>query len=180
GPPPPLDSDADGLPDADEIARGTNPNDDDTDDDGINDGVEVLAGTDPTSAASTIPPTDFYVVLRYMDPPVERELDFTARLGRGDIFFLVDTTGSMGLAISNVRSSLSSTIVPAISAAIADVVMGVGDFRDFPVAPYGDPGDWPCIVRQTMTADVPAVQTALNALSAGGGNDGPESAVDVL
>ncbi|HEY8429565.1 MAG TPA: hypothetical protein VIL20_14375 [Sandaracinaceae bacterium] len=180
GPPPPLDSDADGLPDADEIARGTNPNDDDTDDDGINDGVEVLAGTDPTSASSTIPSTDFYVVLRYMDPAVERELDFTARLGRGDIFFLVDTTGSMGLAINNVRSSLSTTIVPAVSAAIADVVMGVGDFRDFPVDPYGDPGDWPFVVRQTMTADVSAVQAALNSLSAGGGADGPESAVEGL
>lgn len=180
GPPPALDSDADGLPDADEIARGTDPHNPDTDGDGINDGVEVLAGTDPTDASSTIPSTDFYVVLPYMDPAVVRELDFTARLGRGDIFFLVDTTGSMGLAISNVRSSLSTMIVPAISSAIADVVMGVGDYRDFPVDPYGDAGDWPFRVRQTMTADVSAVQTALNMLAAGGGNDGPESTVEGL
>jgi hypothetical protein len=180
GPPRPGDADNDGLPDADEIARGTDPNEEDTDGDGVNDGVEVLAGTDPLSASSTIPPTDFYVVLPYMDPPVLRELDFTARLGRGDIFFLVDTTGSMGLAISNVRSSLSSTIVPAVQAAIADVVMGVGDYRDFPVDPYGDGGDWAFTLRQAMTSDVAAVQTALGRLAAGGGNDGPEATVEAL
>ncbi len=180
GPPRPGDADADGLPDADETARGTDPTNADTDGDGVNDGVEVLAGTDPTSASSTIPATDFYVILPYEDPAETRDLDFTARLGKGDIFFLVDTTGSMGAAIGSVRSSLSTMIVPAIGDAIADVVMGVGDFRDFPVDPYGEPGDWPFIVRQTMTSDVSAVQSALNALSAGGGNDGPEATVEGL
>lgn len=180
GPPRARDSDDDGLPDDDEIARGTDPHNADTDGDGYSDGVEVLAGTDPRSAASFIPPTDFYVVLPHGDPPVVRELDFAARLGRGDIFFLVDTTGSMGTAITNVRSSLSTMIVPAVQAAIADVVMGVGDYRDFPVDPYGDPGDWAFTMRQAMTPDVAAVQTALNALRAGGGNDGPESALEGL
>ncbi len=186
GPPPPprdggrLDSDHDGLPDDDERARGTDPTREDTDGDGVADGVEVLAGTDPLDRTSTIPSTDFYVVLPYMGPSVVRELDFTARLGRGDIFFLVDTTGSMGLAITNVRSSLRGTIVPAVQAAIADVVMGVGDYRDFPTDPYGDAGDWPFRLRQAMTSDIPAVQTALDGLRAGGGNDGPESALEGL
>ena len=180
GPPRPGDADNDGLPDADEAARGTDPSNPDTDGDGIEDGVEVLAGTDPTDASSTIAPDDFYVVLPFEDPAQRRELDFTARLGRGDIFFLVDTTGSMGAAINNVRSSLSSMIVPAVNDAIADVVMGVGDFRDFPVDPYGDSSDWAFQVRQTMTSDVSAVQTALNGLRAGGGNDGPEAAVQGL
>lgn len=180
GPPRPGDADNDGLPDADEVARGTDPSNPDSDGDGVEDGVEVLAGTDPTDASSTIAPTDFYVVLPSEDPAQQRELDFSARLGRGDIFFLVDTTGSMGAAINNVRSSLSSTIVPAVTEAIADVVMGVGDFRDFPVDPYGDSGDWAFQVRQPMTSDVASVQSALNGLRAGGGNDGPEAAVEGL
>jgi hypothetical protein len=180
GPPRAADSDNDGLPDDDERARGTDPFEADTDGDGVNDGVEVLAGTDPRNRASTIPATDFYVVLPYEDPAQQRELDFRARLGRGDIFFLVDTTGSMGAAIDNVRSSLATRIVPAVSEAIADVVMGVGDYRDFPVDPYGNAGDWPFVVRQAMTPDVSAVQTALNGLRAGGGGDGPESGVEGL
>lgn len=180
GPPRALDTDDDGLPDEEERRIGTDPTREDTDGDGYSDGVEVLAGTDPLSASSFIPPTDFYVVLPYEDPAITRELDFTARLGRGDIFFLVDTTGSMGIAINNVRSSLATTIVPAIQAAIVDVVMGVGDFRDFPVDPYGDSGDWAFRVPQIMTSDVAAVQTALNALRAGGGNDGPEAALEGL
>jgi hypothetical protein len=180
GPPPPGDADDDGLPDADELARGTDPANADSDGDGLPDGVEVVAGTDPLDSGSFIPPTDFYVVLPYMDPEVHRELDFRARLGRADIFFLVDTTGSMGLAISNVSTSLSGTIVPAINDAIVDAVMGVGDFRDFDDGVHGDVGDWTFITRQSMTNDVAAVQTALNALRAGGGNDGPESSTEAL
>jgi hypothetical protein len=180
GPPRPGDSDDDGVPDAAELAAGTDPNNADTDGDGYSDGVEMLAGTDPLSAASFIPPTDFYVVLPYAAAAELRELDFTARLGKGDVFFLVDTTGSMGIAIINVRTSLSTVIVPALSAAIADVVMGVGDFRDFPVAPYGETTDFSYVTRQTMTADVPTVQTALNGLVAGGGNDEAEAQLEGL
>lgn len=174
------DSDNDGLPDEDEVARGTDPHREDTDGDGISDGVEVLAGTDPVDPASTIPDTDFYVVLPYEDPAQWRELDFTARLGKGDIFFLVDTTGSMLTSINNVRTSLSGTIVPAVDAAIADVVMGVGDFRDFPNGVYGDAGDWPYELRQPVTSDIAAVQTALNNLTAGGGADEPEAMLEGL
>ncbi len=42
-----LDTDFDGLPDADEVALGTDPEDPDTDADGLRDGYEVRAGLDP-------------------------------------------------------------------------------------------------------------------------------------
>jgi hypothetical protein len=175
-----VDSDNDGLSDVDEIARGTDPFNADTDGDGLGDGVEALAGTDPLDRDSVIPPTDYYVVLPHGDPAELRELTFTARLGRGDVFFLIDTTGSMASALNNVRNSLRDRIVPAVSAAIADVVMGVGDYRDFPIAPYGDPGDWTFRLRQAMTADVAAVQGALDVLRVGGGADGPEAMLEGL
>jgi hypothetical protein len=84
------DTDGDGIPDADEAGLGTDPSNPDTDGDGYSDGVETVAGTDPASAASAIPPTDFYVVLPFGDPVITRELEFSARLGKGDVFFLVD------------------------------------------------------------------------------------------
>jgi hypothetical protein len=41
------DTDGDGLPDSEEIALGTDPNNSDSDGDGISDGAEVTNGTDP-------------------------------------------------------------------------------------------------------------------------------------
>ena len=174
------DADGDGIPNEQEAPRGTDPNNPDSDGDGISDGVEVVAMTDPTDPASTIAPTDFYVVLPFEEPPQTREMDFTARLGKGDILFLVDTTGSMLIAIENARRSLRDTIVPAINGAIADVVMGVADYRDFPTSPYGGASDYPFMLRTAMTPDVTAVQRGLNDLGIGDGGDEPESLVEGL
>ena len=178
GPPPAGDRDNDGVPDDDEAGLGTDPDNPDSDGDGFTDGVEVVAGTNPADANSFIPPEDFYVILPYQDPAEVRELDFTARLGRADVFFLVDTTSSMLTAINNVRSSLSGTIVPALEDAIADLRMGVGDYRDFPVSPYGAGVDYPFRLGLAMTDNVGQVQSALDALSLGDGADPPESQLE--
>jgi len=54
-PAPPPDSDADGLSDADEAGRGTDPANPDSDADGVSDGQEVAAGTDPLDPLSRQP-----------------------------------------------------------------------------------------------------------------------------
>lgn len=53
-PGPPVDTDGDGLFDADELARGTDRNDPDTDKDGQLDGGEVADGTDPLDPSSAM------------------------------------------------------------------------------------------------------------------------------
>lgn len=182
-----LDSDNDGLSDADERAiYSTDPYNRDTDGDGVTDLGEVLGTmTDPRDPASTIPPEDFFVVLPYNGDPDMRTLRFDTNLQLADIYFLIDTTGSMQGPIDNVTRSLAS-ISTQINARIPNVQMGVGHYDDFPNETdifslgYGGPGDVPYAHDQDITASIADVQSALNRLSAAGGADTPESSVEAL
>jgi hypothetical protein len=182
------DSDNDGLSDADENGvYFTDPTVRDTDGDGVTDLGEALGTrTDPNDASSTIDPGDFFVVLQYMGPREERTLRFGTDISVADVYFLIDTTGSMGTPIANVQSSLSSIAVE-IQSAIPNVQMGVGQYRDFPLGSsgplgigYGSPGDDAYKHEQDITDDLSQVQAALDRLSAGGGADGPESLTEAL
>jgi len=181
------DSDNDGLSDGDEAAIGTDPRDIDSDDDGVTDlGEAEGTGTDPLDPSSTIPAGDFFVVLPYNGARENRTLRFGTGISVADIYFLIDTTGSMGGPISNVQSSLSM-LVTEINSRIPDAQMGVGQFRDFPFSAdlfgdesFGSPGDMAYQNEQDITGTVSLVQDALNRLSAGGGNDGPESHVEAM
>ncbi len=84
-----------------------------------------------------------------------------------DIFFLVDTTGSMGGTIGAVTSGFSS-IVSSLSGIASNVAFGVGQYKDvFDAFAYSESLD--------LTTNTAAVQTALGGLSAGGGVDYPEA-----
>lgn len=56
-----------------------------------------------------------------------------------------------------------------------DLRIAVLDYRDYPVSPYGDSGDWITKVRTVFTKDVATARNAINAISSGGGNDMPEA-----
>lgn len=132
-----LDSDNDGLPDADEVAAGTDPRNIDSDGDGLTDLAEGAAGTDPNDPSSTIPPTDFFVVLPYNGDHQMRPLRFGTNINQADVFFLVDMTGSMGGERTNLINGLVSVIIPGIQAEIRDVQFGAGGFDDYPVGSFG-------------------------------------------
>jgi hypothetical protein len=182
------DSDNDGLTDAEERDRyGTNPYERDTDGDGVTDLGEARGTmTDPTDPRSTIPPGDFFVVLPYEGAHELRTLRFGTTIRQADVYFLIDTTGSMDGPIENVRSSLTR-IASELGSRIRDVQMGVGRHDDFPngasifdFSAYGHPPDQAYENVQDITDDLPAVQRALNGLEAAGGGDGPESQVEAL
>lgn len=188
-----LDSDADGLSDEDELAAGTERTEKDTDGDGVNDLIEDTYGSDPLDGDDN-PRThgDFVFTVPYNDPadppspplqpdPEMDTLVFGTDIQQADVFFLVDTTGSMGGEISNLVDSLSDYIIPEISSEISDVWFGVGGFDDYPVAPYGVPGtDLPFYLVQRMTGSTTDAQTAVEALTVHDGEDLPESTVPAL
>ncbi len=188
------DSDGDGLADDLERTAGTSRTDPDSDDDGINDMIEVAAGTNPLDGTDTPRSRgDFVFLVPYNDPadppvpplepePLEDTLVFSTNIQFADVYFMMDTTGSMGGAISNLKASLSSTVIPAIAAAIPSAWYGVGGFDDYTACGYGyaSDGDQAFYQFQTMTADTGAAQTAVNRYTTHYGGDGPESDVPAL
>lgn len=87
--------------------------------------------------------------------------------GPVDVLFLFDTTGSMGGALSEAKSQVSGSIAK-IRADYADSRFGVAAVADY--AP-----DVPWALTSPLTADVAAVQSAIDPLSASGGGDSPEA-----
>lgn len=185
------DSDDDGIADGVEDKNGNGKVDGgetsalkgDSDGDGADDLVESAAGTDPTDAKAN-PQADgnFVFVVPYKkDPmPPKATLDFTTDIVKADVFFTVDTTGSMGGELAQLQMSLSGTIIPALAAAIPDLGFGVASFQDFPVGGFGAGGDVPFHLASAVTIDATMAQAAVSGLALGNGGDGPESGVEAL
>jgi hypothetical protein len=112
---------------------------------------------------------DFYFEVPYNLPPTPDKdvLGFGTDLKNADVAFSVDTTGSMGTSITNLKTNLAA-MVPKLVAKIPSVALGVVDFRDTGDTPF-------VLVRSVETTTVATVQSAINAMSAGGGGDEPEA-----
>ncbi|MCB9600652.1 MAG: hypothetical protein H6721_15260 [Sandaracinus sp.] len=192
------DSDNDGASDGDELRFGTDPCDPDSDDDGLGDLVEIARETvncpdgegDPSCGCATnaecgIPRDDFFVVLPYGGEPQQRDLDFSTDIRVADVFFLTDTTGSMGSELNLVKSTVTtpgSGIIDRVRETIPDAWFGGGQHDDFPFGSYGGGSDQPFILAIGMTPPERAadVQTAFAAMGLHGGGDGPESNTEAL
>jgi len=177
------DNDNDGLSNGFEEENGTDPNDEDSDDDGVSDLIEWVAGTDPLDPDSN-PGAEgnFYFVEPYMqdpDPP-EDTLVFSTELKKADLFIMMDTTGSMGSAITNLKNDMSSIIIPEVAAVVPDIWFAVGRFDDYPYGSYGYGTDVPFALLQRTTDDPVTAQNAVNMLSTNSGGDMEESHVPAL
>ena len=88
-----------------------------------------------------------------------------------DLVFIIDTTGSMGPYINNVKVNATS-LLNSLTALVPDARVAVLDYKDFP-ARTGDPYVYRDV--QQFTADTTAAKNAINGLSVGGGGDAPEA-----
>ena len=192
-----VDSDNDGLGDGEELALGTDPCNVDTDGDGIGDLAEGAyerfncpdgeTGIDcgcATRSTCRIPDEHFYVILPYEGPPVERDLDFGTDIRVADVFFLTDSTGSMGGTLQRVQDTVASPtgLIARIGETIPDAWFGGGSFDDFPLSGYGGGSDeaFDLAIRMTPPERASDVEAAFNALIASGGGDGPESLTEAV
>ena len=118
---------------------------------------------------------DFFFLEPYKAAPSpDRDvLKFGTNIKQVDVAFSVDTTGSMGGSITNLKTNLSSTIMPALLKAIPSVGLGVVDFKDI-----GD--SWTVKVNQIITTDITKAQAGVAAMSAGGGGDEPEADIQSM
>lgn len=93
--------------------------------------------------------------------------------GRADIVFAIDTTGSMGSAISNVINNIS-TFTDELVTQNVDVRLGLVEFKDI----YDDGMN--TTKSYGWYTDVIKFKSKVSSLYADGGGDYPESAVDGL
>jgi len=173
------DSDNDGLSDTSEVMSGTSPTHADSDGDGVSDLVEVVSGTNPDDPAdSPRSRGDFVFVEPYMMPqsPMRDTLDFATSIRSADVYFLIDTTGSMSSSIDSVQTSLSTPstgIIAQIRAMIPDTNFGVGDFKD-------NDDEYVFQNDTDITPNAAMAQAGVNTLTASGGGDEPEGDVPSL
>jgi hypothetical protein len=172
----------------------------------VSDLIEAAAATDPTDATS-LPREPTILSL----PPVGESADVTVRfvnrVENADVFFLVDTTGSMSEERMNLIDGMVDVVIPALTEAFVFVRFGAGGFDDYPVASYGSGTDVPFYLLTTMIDGLvdearwsegsmgcpdrigrlegganmePDIVDALKGLACHGGGDLPESAIPAL
>ncbi len=158
-----------------------------TDSDG--DGVPDIADDYPSDPRRWIRGGGFYHTLPYGGPAVIDPLNFNVQVKTADVYFVMDTTGSMGGEIANLRSTLTSGsfiagcgggVIGAIRCTIPDAWFGVGEHADYPVSPYGGSIDIAYVNHLDITPSVSAAQSAVNGLRLRWGNDGPEAQLQAL
>jgi hypothetical protein len=119
-----------------------------------------------------------------LDPdggPIDLPLDTEVQLGRADVVFLIDITGSMDQEIDAIQRDLRDQIAPGIQDAIPDSEIGVATLADFPEDRCGVEGeDSPFRLVLPVTDDLASVQAAVNSISTSNGGDPPESQVEAL
>lgn len=91
-----------------------------------------------------------------------------------DLVFVIDTTGSMGSYIDAVKSA-ATDILDAVRTSVPDFRVSIVTYKDLDDGIHGGAGDYQSRTDLAFTNDTDDFTTALDALTASGGGDTPES-----
>ena len=98
-----------------------------------------------------------------------------------DVCLLEDETGSFWDDIAHLQGgTTASDIYNAVKAESTGAQFAVAGFRDYPMPPYGWPGDWVYSLHSGMSPIKANWLAGIAALTAGGGNDTPEAQYDAI
>ncbi|MBW4566349.1 MAG: hypothetical protein KME32_35915 [Mojavia pulchra JT2-VF2] len=102
-----------------------------------------------------------------------------------DIVFAQDLTGSYIDDLPNLKILIPSVLNRLSNPFLAPVFgdglrFGLASFKDKPISPLGDPGDYVYRAELGLTNNITTVKSKINNFSAGGGADLPESQLDAL
>jgi hypothetical protein len=161
-----VDSDNDGLFDFEEQDLDTDPLAPDSDGDGVDDAFEVMLGFDALDI-DDYPQIDMVVELDYGAGETSVDMDVSTDVSRADVYFLIDTTGSMTEELNIITARIRDTIIPQLQGLFSDLEVGVGEFQD-----ECDGDFFPFRSRADITSDASAVQAALAAMAPAGGCGG--------
>jgi uncharacterized repeat protein (TIGR01451 family) len=124
----------------------------------------VTPGVDPATVSTSLNPGGSFTVTKTVHTPTIPP--------KPDIVFLADTTGSMGPTLTNVQTNATDIM--------NDVRLAQSD-SDFAAAQYKDVACGGGFnLDQSISASIPAVQTAIGTWVAGGGCDVPEDQLNAL
>lgn len=126
---------------------------------------------------------DFLFILPYQDSArstAAQTLSFQTKIPSMDVFFSVDSTGSMYSERDQLLATIKTSIVPAVQSKIPNTQFGVASFQDFPVGGHGSSGDQPFVLHTPITADINAVTQGVEAIGKNAGADVAESLFESL
>jgi len=132
-------------------------------------GVALADTISPSSFTASGPTGSEYTVHKTVT--VTKGTPTTSKV---DVFFLSDTTGSMGDVIDAVKANASAILAGA--AGLGDVAFGVGEYKDHYVS--GDAYDYR--LNTNITTNVASVTAGIGLWAAGGGGDEPEEDLGAL
>ncbi|WP_375515206.1 vWA domain-containing protein [uncultured Nostoc sp.] len=91
-----------------------------------------------------------------------------------DLAFVFDTTGSMGGYLDGMKTAFKN-LAQSLFEQVPGTRIAVVDYKDFPLPPFGQFGDYPYRADLAFSSDITSIDNAINQLTVGGGGDTPES-----